>query len=128
MVPEHLKYLSSHEWCKIENTHVTIGVTEHGLKNLGNLIYIELPEVGDDVLVEIPFGEIEGVRLIKDLVSPVDGTVEQVNTAAAHNPQEVLKDPYEAGWLIRVKVVSPISSDDLLSAAEYEQLLRKRKR
>lgn len=127
MVPEHLHYLPSHEWCKIEGNLATIGVTEHGVRNLGDLIYIELPDVGDDVLIEIPFGEIEGMDSAKDLISPVDGVVKEINTRVAHNPEHILKDPYEEGWLIRLKAPSPPSFEHMLSAAEYEQILRKRK-
>ncbi len=127
MVPEHLKYGTTHEWCLVEGQAVTVGVTEQAITPLGQLIYVELPEVGDDVLVEIPFGEIQGVEAVKDLMSPVDGVVEEVNTRVAHRPELLKKDPYGEGWLIRLKSESPAALDELLSAADYEQFVRSRK-
>jgi glycine cleavage system H protein len=106
---------------------VVIGVTEHGVGPVGNVIYVELPEVGDDVLHEVPFGEIEGARGVKDLVSPFDGMVEAVNGAVVLKPDMLMKDPYETGWLIRLKPDSPAAFENLLSAADYGEQLRKRR-
>jgi glycine cleavage system H protein len=106
---------------------IVMGVTDHAVGPLGNVIYIELPEVGDDVLHEVPFGEIEGARGVKDLVSPFDGVVESVNNAIVLKPDGLMKDCYEAGWLIRLKPDSSASFENLLSAADYEEQLRKRK-
>jgi glycine cleavage system H protein len=106
---------------------VVIGVTEHAVAPVGNIIYIELPEAGDDVLHEVPFGEIEGTQNIKDLISPFDGVVQAVNSAVVLKPETLMKDPYEEGWLIRLKPDSPASFENLLSAADYEEQLRKRR-
>jgi glycine cleavage system H protein len=105
---------------------VVIGVTDHGVAPVGNVIYVELPEAGDDVLHEVPFGEIEGTRNVKDLVSPFDGVVEAVNSAVVLKPEVLMKEPYES-WLIRLKPDSPASFENLLSAADYEDHLRKRR-
>ena len=127
MVPEQLRYTPTHEWCRMDGQIVVIGVTDHGLMSVGNIIYVELPEAGDDVLHEVPFGEIEGARDLKDLVCPFDGVVEAVNNAVVLKPDTLMKDPYEEGWLIRLKPDSPVSFENLLSAADYEEQLRKRR-
>lgn len=127
MVPEQLRYTPTHEWCKIDGENIIIGLTEYGLAPLGNLIYVELPERGDDVLVEVPFGEIEGTSDMKDLISPADGRVEETNTRLVMNPDLMTKDPYKDGWLIRLKPDRPANLDNLLSAADYEELVKKKK-
>jgi glycine cleavage system H protein len=126
MVPEELRYTPTHEWCRMDGQIVVIGVTDHGVAPVGNVIYVELPEAGDDVLHEVPFGEIEGTRNVKDLVSPFDGVVEAVNSAVVLKPEVLMKEPYES-WLIRLKPDSPASFENLLSAADYEDHLRKRR-
>jgi glycine cleavage system H protein len=127
MVPEQLRYTPTHEWCRMDGQIVVIGVTDHGVGPVGNVIYVELPEVGDDVLHEVPFGEIEGARGLKDLVSPFDGVVEAVNSAVVLKPDVLMKDPYEEGWLIRLKPDSPAAFENLLSASDYADHLRKRR-
>ncbi len=127
MVPEQLRYTPTHEWCRMDGQTVVIGVTDHGVGPVGNIIYVELPEAGDDVLHEVPFGEIEGTRDVKDLVSPFDGVVEAVNSAVVLKPEVLMKEPYENCWLIRLKPDSPVSFENLLSATDYEDHLRKRR-
>jgi glycine cleavage system H protein len=126
MVPEELRYTPTHEWCRMDGQSVVIGVTDQGVAPVGNVIYVELPETGDDVLHEVPFGEIEGTRDVKDLVSPFDGVVEAVNSAVVMKPEVLTKTPYE-GWLIRLKPDVPASLENLLTAADYEEQLRKRR-
>lgn len=127
MVPEHLRYTPTHGWCRLDGQAVVIGITAQGIAALGNLIYVELPEVGDDVLREVPFGEIEGTRDVKDLTSAFDGIVEEVNGSVVLSPDILLKDPYEEGWLIRLRPGAPAALDSLLSAADYEEHVRKRR-
>ena len=127
MVPEQLRYTPTHEWCRMDGQIVVIGVTDHGVQPVGNVIYVELPEVGDDMLHEVPFGEIEGARGVKDLVCPFDGVVEAVNSAVVLKPEVLMKEPYEESWLIRLRPDSPASLENLLSAASYEEQLRKRR-
>lgn len=128
MDPENLKYSPTHEWYAIEGDIITIGVTRQALKSLGSLIAIELPEVGDDVLNDVPFGEIEGLRESVDLHSPADGAAVEVNHQAASDPDILEKDPYGEGWLIRIKQEAGSLRQDLLSEAEYKALMRGRKR
>ena len=127
MVPEDLKYTPTHEWCRIEGDVATIGVTEVALKDLGSVIYVSLPDQDADVLEEISFGEIEGMEGTTDILSPFDGAVEAVNTRVAHNPDLVAEDPYDAGWLIKLRLDEPAEVEGLLSAEEYEQIAKKRR-
>ena len=127
MVPVELRYASTHEWCRVEGDHVLVGLTEYAAAAIGNVIYVELPEAGDDVLVEVPFGEIEGLGGVKDLISPTDGRVVEVNSRVVLTPDLLAKDPYDRGWLIRVKPDSLAPMENLLSAADYEERQRKRK-
>ena len=126
--PDNLKYLPTHEWCRIEGDVATIGVTPNAVRELGDLIYADLPGKGEDVLQEIPFGEIEGTESIRELRSPADGLVEAVNPAVLSDPGVIARDPFEKGWLIRLKLDSPARMKPLLSAAEYEQIMRKKSR
>ena len=127
MVPEQMRYAQTHEWCRLDGEFLVIGVTENAIRPLGDLIYVELPENDDDVLIEVPFGEIEGSRGSKDLTSPVDGRVAEVNSRIVLNPEILNKDPYGDGWLVKLKAEGPISLDNLLSASDYEDFVRKRK-
>lgn len=127
MIPEGLKYTLTHEWCRTENGYAVIGVTKRALTSLGELICIELPDVGDDVLCEIAFGQIGGVRKVKDLISPLDGLVVEVNGRVAHDPDLLAKSPYDEGWLIRLRLESSFEPRQLLSAAEYRQVIRRKR-
>jgi len=128
MVPEHLNFLPTHEWCAIEKKGVRIGVTEYALTSLGTIIYICLPETGADILVEIPFGEIEGTDATKNLMSPFDGEIVEINSLVVHDPELLICDPYGEGWLVRLKIKGDATSDRLLSAAAYEQATRRHRR
>jgi len=129
MVPENLQYTETHEWCLIDEDHALIGGTEYALKRLGEITCVELPDVGDDILCGVAFGSIEGTRSSKNLLSPLDGLVVEVNERAAHNPDIVIEDPYEDGWLIRIKLDASAEHRELLTAAEYhERVRRTRKR
>jgi glycine cleavage system H protein len=123
-----IRYTGTHEWCKIEEGSILIGVTPNALAAIGDVVYLDLPAVGEDVLKEIPFGEIEGTRGTKDLSSPLDGLVVDVNLQLAQNPDLLLKKPQEDGWLIRLKPDGPASLDNLLSSAAYEAMTKKKKR
>jgi len=123
MLPEHLTYTRSHEWCLIDGEHATVGVTPHALKGLGNLVCIGFPDIDDDVLHDVPFGEIEGTRNTKDVFSSVDGVVTEINGRVAHNPDLLTKDPYKQAWLIRLKLVPHGRRGEMLSAPQYQRIL-----
>lgn len=123
-----IRYTSTHEWCKIEEGSIVIGVTPNALAAIGDVVYIELPAAGEDVLKEIPFGEIEGTEGVKDLISPMDGLVLDVNLRLSQNPDLMAKKPLEDTWLIRLKPDGPVVLDNLLSATAYEAMTKKKKR
>ena len=126
MNQDETRFTATNEWCRMENGALLIGVTAQGLAALGDLIFADLPEAGDEVLREVPFGELEGVNDVKDLNSPVDGVVEEVNTRITQNPDVLTKSPMKE-WLIRLKPDAPPTLENLLSQADYDELNRKKR-
>ena len=116
-----LKYLASHEWVYLEGNVATIGITQFAVEQLTDLIMIELPAVGTKVTAGKTFGEIESVKAVSDLYAPVGGEVIEVNSAVTSDVQVLAEDPFDKGWLIKVKVDQPASSADLLDYDSYEK-------
>jgi glycine cleavage system H protein len=123
MVAEDRKYTKDHEWIIVEGEHGTIGVTEYAAAELGDVVFLDLPEVGAPVTRGESIGTIETVKAVEDLFSPVSGEVVEVNGAVVEKPELVNNDPLEAGWLIKVRLSDPDELSELLSAAEYDELL-----
>lgn len=121
MRPTDRKYLKSHEWCKIEAGIATIGITDWAVSHLSDLVFLDLPNVGKRVTAGQPFGEIESVKAVSEVYSPVTGVVVESNSGLADALDTLGSDPWKAGWMIKVKVES--SSPELLEAAAYEQHL-----
>lgn len=122
--PEDLQYLDSHEYVRIEGEIATIGVSAFAIDQLGDLVFIELPEVGDAIELESSFGTIESVKAVEDLKSPISGTVIEQNETAMDAPESIQEDPYGEGWLIKVRMDNPDEElTDVLSAAEYRALV-----
>ena len=122
--PEDLQYLDSHEYVRIEGEIATIGVSAFAIDQLGDLVFVELPEVGDAIEVEKSFGTIESVKAVEDLNSPVSGTVIEQNETAIDAPESVQDDPYGEGWLIKVRIDHPDEElTDVKSASEYRALV-----
>jgi glycine cleavage system H protein len=121
LVPDGLKYTKDHEWTKIEGAVATIGVTDHAQRELGDIVFVELPKVGANVTAGQSFGTIEAVKTVAELYAPVSGTVEAVNTALAADAGVINQDPYGKGWIIKVKVSG--SQEGLLDAAGYKALI-----
>ncbi len=120
-VPEELQYTKSHEWVRTEDDTATIGITDHAQEELGDIVYIELPEQGATFEAGDSFGTVESVKAVSDLYSPVGGEVVEVNEGLGDSPEKINEDPYGEGWILKVRV-----SDEgagLLSASEYEQFL-----
>ncbi|MEC4986239.1 MAG: glycine cleavage system protein GcvH [Oscillatoria sp. PMC 1068.18] len=118
--PEDLKYLDSHEYVRLDGEIATIGISAFAVEQLGDLVFLELPEVGDAIVVEERFGTIESVKAVEDLYPPVSGTVIDRNEPMIESPELIADDPYGEGWLLKVRVDNP--DDDLLdtlSADEY---------
>jgi glycine cleavage system H protein len=122
-VPANLKYTKEHEWVKVDGDVATIGVTEYAQGELGDIVFIELPDVGAEVKQMGRFGTIEAVKAVSDLFSPVSGKIVEINKALDGDPMVVNRDPYGAGWMIKVKVSSPAELGQLLSPDGYKQLL-----
>lgn len=117
-VPEELQYTRSHEWVRMEEGVATVGITDHAQEELGDVVYVELPEAGATVEAGESFGNIESVKAVSDLYAPVGGEVVEVNEALGDAPEKVNEDPYGGGWLVKIRVSG---EGELLSAEEYEQ-------
>ncbi len=125
--PPGLKYSKEHEWVSTEDSLATIGITDHAQEQLGEIVYIELPSVGEKVSKDDPFGVVESVKAVSDIYAPVSGTVVEVNEDLAESPEVVNEDPYGDGWLIKVRVSDPTDLDDLMDNEEYEQMIAREK-
>ena len=121
--PPGLKYSKEHEWVTIGDGVVTVGITDHAQEQLGEIVFVELPAIGDKVSKDDPFGVIESVKAVSDLFAPVSGTVVEINQDLPESPEVVNEDPYGDGWLIKVKVSDPSDFEDLLDSEEYEDLI-----
>lgn len=119
MEPEDRRYTVEHEWIKLEGDTAVVGITHFAQDQLGDVVYVELPKVGDRIEAMQPFGVIESVKTASDLFAPVSGTVTEVNTQITDEPQVVNDAPYAGGWLIRVKPDNPTDIDALLTAQQY---------
>ena len=119
-IPAELRYVASHEWCRVEGDEAVIGITDFAQDQLGDVVYIELPNVGDTIAdTSVACGTIESVKAASDLYSPVTGTVIAVTEALEDSVELVNQDPYGAGWMIRVKLADLAELDSLLDAAGY---------
>ena len=121
MDPSTLRYSPTHEWVHLDGTTATVGISRFAVDQLTDLIMIELPSVGTHLVAGKSFGEIESVKAVSDLYAPVGGEVIEVNKAVAENVQLLADDPYDQGWLIKVKVTDPSQAAELLDAAAYEK-------
>ena len=122
-VPQQLSYTESHEWVQTDDEIVTVGITDYAQSELGDIVFIEAPDVGEAVRLEEAFGTIEAVKTVEDLIAPASGEVVEVNESLEEHPELINSDPYGAGWLIRIRVEDPSELESLLSAAEYREFL-----
>ena len=120
-IPEDLQYTKSHEWVRVEGGVATVGITEHAQDELGDVVFVELPEQGATLAAGDPFGAVESVKAVSDLYAPVGGEVVEVNGALEENPEKINEDPYGEGWILRLQISD---EGDLLSGADYEKLLQ----
>ncbi len=123
-VPEDLQYTKSHEWVRTEGDTVTVGITEHAQDELGDVVFVELPEKGATFEAGDSFGTVESVKAVSDLYAPVGGEVVEVNSSLDDSPEKINEDPYGEGWIVKLRLSgdSP-AGGDLLSADDYEKLL-----
>jgi glycine cleavage system H protein len=123
-VPEDLHYSKDHEWLRVEGDTGTVGITDHAQNSLGDVVYVELPKVGDVFSGHDTFGSVESVKAVSELYLPVVGKVVAVNESLQDEPEKVNSDPYGEGWMIRISLTDKGQIDGLLSAAEYEDYLK----
>ncbi|MEW9675958.1 glycine cleavage system protein GcvH [Lentibacillus sp. L22] len=121
-LPEELLYSEEHEWVKKEDDKVRIGITDFAQDELGDIVFVELPEVGDDIEADEPFGSVESVKTVSELYAPISGKVVEVNDDLEDNPEFVNESPYEKAWMIVVEPSDESEMDDLLSAKQYEEV------
>ncbi|MCL2324078.1 MAG: glycine cleavage system protein GcvH [Actinomycetia bacterium] len=119
--PTDLKYSNDHEWVRVEADQATVGVSDYAQGQLGGLVFIELPSVGDALIAGEAFGEVESVKSVSELIAPVSGEIVEVNTALEGAPETINNDPYGAGWIVKVALSEPAQLDELLDADAYEQ-------
>lgn len=121
MVPKDLRYSKEHEWVKVEGEDAVVGITDHAQEQLGDVVYVELPPVGEQLQQFKNFGVVESVKAASDLFSPVSGEVVAVNTELGKSPEKVNEEPYDSGWMVRVRLKDPEELNNLLDAAAYEK-------
>ena len=122
-IPKDLKYTEDHEWVRLEGDHAYIGITDYAQGELGDVVYVDLPAEGDEFGKQDVFGSIEAVKAASDLYCPISGKVVEINEKVADVPETINKDPYGAGWMVKI-VVSDVSElDDLLDDTGYEQFI-----
>lgn len=121
MDPKKLRYAETHEWAVMENNLCIVGITHHAVQQLTDVVYIELPDVGDNVFAGDSFGEIESVKAVSDLYSPVNGEVVEINEKLMDDPARVTNDPYGKGWMVKIKPDAGASLDHLMTQEQYEK-------
>ena len=122
--PEHLFYTKEHEWANFKDNEVVIGITDYAQSQLGDIIFIEFPEIGDQVNAGDSFGEVEAVKTVSELYAPVTGTILELNENLEDSADLVNSDPYGDGWLIKIKPTNLNEKDDLMKSAAYKELIR----
>ncbi len=123
MVKKDILYTESHEWIMIKDGEAVIGITDYAQHELGDIVYIELPEIGDEFTVGEAFGTIEAVKAVEDMIAPLSGEVIEVNSELEDNPEMINKSAFEDGWIIKIKISNEQELADLIDDKAYEQLI-----
>lgn len=121
MYPENFRYTKEHEWVNVEGGTGTVGITDHAQKELGDIVYVDLPKVGATIEKGKTIGSVESVKAVSDVYSPVSGEVIAVNDVLTASPEKLNEDPHGAAWLVKVKLSSPGETGDLMNAADYQK-------
>jgi glycine cleavage system H protein len=119
-VPENLKYTEEHEWISVDGDIATVGITDYAQGELGDIVFVELPDIGFETKKMEPFGTIEAVKAVSDMFAPVSGEVTEVNEKLSDEPEIINKDPYGEGWFIKIKLADSEELESLLSAEDYK--------
>jgi len=122
--PEDLNYTKDHEWVRVKGDEATVGITDHAQNQLGDVVYVELPKVGDKFEASESFGSVESVKAVSEIYMPVSGAVIEVNNSLNDAPEQVNEDPYGEGWMIRIRIDNPAQVDALLTSIEYEDYIK----
>ncbi|SFP50261.1 glycine cleavage system protein GcvH [Salibacterium halotolerans] len=122
-VPKELKYSQEHEWVKVEDGKVRVGITDFAQSELGDIVFAELPEVGDEVKTDEPFGSVESVKTVSELYAPVTGKVVEINDELEDSPEFVNESPYEKAWMIVVEPADMSETEKLMTAEQYEEMI-----
>jgi glycine cleavage system H protein len=121
--PENLKYHTEHDWARVDGEEATLGITWYAQDALGELVHFEPPDEGSTIAKDESYGEVESVKAVSELISPLSGEVLEVNAQVVEAPEKVNEDPYGEGWLVRIRLADPAQVDSLLDAAAYKQHL-----
>src|SRR5262245_53623373 len=122
-IPENLRYSKDHEWISADGDVASIGITDYAQTSLGDVVYIDLPRVGDKFAAHEAFGSVESVKAVSEVFTPIAGEIVEVNDGLNDTPEKVNSDPYGAGWFVKVKMDNPNGVDAMLSSEEYEEYL-----
>ena len=125
--PEELYYSKDHEWAKVEGNQIIVGITHYAQDALGDIVFLELPPVGTDVEVNVPFATIESVKSVSDVYSPVTGKITEVNDAVTDAPEIINQDPYGEGWMVKIEMENKEELKNLISSEEYQKFIAEQK-
>ena len=121
--PSDLRFTRDHEWVRVDGDEATVGITQYAAEQLGDIVFVELPDTGRDLEVAKAFGVVESVKAVSDLFAPISGSVTAIYDALSGEPELVNSDPYGAGWMVKLRVADPSQLDDLLDGDGYDQLI-----
>ncbi|GGC81699.1 glycine cleavage system H protein [Thalassobacillus devorans] len=122
-LPKELSYSEEHEWVKVEGEKVRIGITDFAQSELGDIVFVELPEVGDELEADEPFGSVESVKTVSELYAPISGKVVEINEELEDSPEFVNESPYEKAWMVIVEPSDKSEMDELMTAEQYEEMI-----
>ena len=123
--PDKIRYSEDHEWIRIDGSEAVIGITDFAQSELGDIVFVDIPEVGIELAKGEVFGSIEAVKTVSDLIFPASGELLEVNKLLEDNPETINSDPYDKGWIIRIRLKDPKEVDSLMDAAQYQAFIKK---
>jgi glycine cleavage system H protein len=124
-IPSNLRYSENHEWVLVDGEFATVGITDFAQYELGDIVFVELPDIGDNIQAGDPIGNLEAVKTVADICLPISGEIIKVNTDLADSPEMINKSPYGDGWLVKIRISNKEEIDNLLTAEEYTKLVSK---
>jgi glycine cleavage system H protein len=125
--PKNLRYLKTHEWCRVDGEFAWIGITDYAVSHLNEIVFLDLPDVGTDVMANEPFGEVESIKTVADLYAPVTGQIVERNDELAQELDTLPKDPFGKGWMLKVRMEKPAEIEALLDDAAYQKVINSEK-